>query len=867
MGDDAQYYTIDNAAAAINNGYRFDLWNYDDDTSLGINNTGQLTMTYGHEDIDYKEQGNPASGFIFNAADNVFFRRIRKLMYNQLQSLYLNRESVNCWSANSLITEFDKWQNQFPEQLWRLDIERKYLRTYQGGTERFLKSMMNGRKRYQRRQFERDQEAYIGTKYVGTAVKADQIMFRCNTPQTGVVVSPDYTLRIVPYSDMYLTVLYGNSPSPRQIRAKAGQEYEITTTLTQMDDTAILIYCASRIQALNDLSACYIHDNDFSKASKLKTLIIGNTTEGYQNTFLTTLNMGNNTILETLDIRNCPNLTGSINLSACSNLENFYAEGTSISSATFARNGKVKLAHFPASVSTLSFLNLNYLTDLVIGGYTNLETFVCEYSNIDTEDILQRSINTLQTIRILGIDWQLASTTLLNKCLSKYNAVLSGSIYISGQIRNHQLSDYAEKWPDLTVTYDSMNLVTQFLVTYVNIDENNSVLYTCYVDQGDLPPDPVRQGFIQAPTLDNTAQYVFGFSGWDNLTSPIVGTRIIKAVYSHQIRTYSVSWYARPGVLLKVLTDISYGSEVNYLDDNFTENPTWTDGETSNIYHIFTGWDKSTGYIRGDMDVYATWQTANVFPAIGTSMNDMTPVEIYGIAQAGLQDQYFEPCDYVDIMLDQDLNFSNVASIEIGKDVLLDNVPRDKFVSGGYYFNGSYARTTNITLFKKDAPAFTMVIDFQFNSIESGSTLISNHQGNTAEGFRLYCDANSNVFLQWGDQRLEVGKNQSQIRIAIRHPQNSKYLYIYKNTGSGIVYTPELRREVLLRSNVTQTNEPLTFGAVNYSTGYRNYGIATLHWCKIWYDDLGETNAFALAGGFHNTLRMEYWGKIGRAHV
>ena len=107
MGDDAQYYTIDNTAAAINNGYRFDLWNYDDDTSLGINNTGELTMTYGHEDIDYKVDGNPASGFIFNAADNVFFRRIRKLMYSQLQAMYLSRESLNCWSANSLITEFD----------------------------------------------------------------------------------------------------------------------------------------------------------------------------------------------------------------------------------------------------------------------------------------------------------------------------------------------------------------------------------------------------------------------------------------------------------------------------------------------------------------------------------------------------------------------------------------------------------------------------------------------------------------------------------------------------------------------------------------------------------------------------------------
>ena len=867
MGDDAQYYTIDNTAAAINNGYRFDLWNYDDDTSLGINNTGELTMTYGHEDIDYKVDGNPASGFIFNAADNVFFRRIRKLMYSQLQAMYLSRESLNCWSANSLITEFDNWQNQFPEELWRLDIERKYLRTYRGGTERFLKSMMNGRKRYQRRQFERDQEAYIGTKYVGTAVRADQIMFRCNTPQTGVVVSPDYTLRIVPYSDMYLTVLYGNSPSPKQIRAKAGQEYEITTTLTEMDDTAILIYCASRIQALNDLSACYIHDNDFSKASKLKTLIIGNTTEGYQNTFLTTLNMGNNTLLETLDIRNCPNLTGSINLSACSNLENLYAEGTSISSATFARNGKVKLAHFPSTVNTLSFLNLNYLTDLIIAGYSNLETFICEYSVVDALSILQNAINTLQTIRILGVDWQLADTSLLNTCVAMHSSLLSGYAYISGQIRNQELLNYSSKWADLTVEYNPNNIITQFLVTYVNDDDNNTELYSCYVDQGSTPPDPVTQGLIDTPTIPSTDQYDFTFNGWDDIEASIISNKTIKATYVSTVRSYTVRWFARAGLLLKTLNGVEYGESVDYLDGvTYTNNPTWTDGESSNIYHLFTGWDKSTGFIRGDVDVYATWETSSAFPAVGTDMKDMSVAEIYGIGQANMQSTFFEDCDYVDITLGHDFNFSNVEDDEIGTDVLLSNVARDQYVSGGYYFDGSHAYTTDIKLFDESSPAFTMAIDFQFNSTETGATLVSSHEGNTAEGFRLYYNG-SQPTLQWGDQTITVGYGKNRDIVVIRHPANSRYLYVYtpvvttsggNNTSSR--FGEEVLRNVLLRTNSTQTSEPLTFGAVHYPTGFRNYGVGTIHWCKIWYDDLGETNAMALASFPREVVRMEYWG-------
>ncbi|MFR4712279.1 MAG: hypothetical protein ACLUAL_11675 [Blautia wexlerae] len=152
----------------------------------------------------------------------------------------------NCWSDSHLINEYEAWQNQFPEELWRIHYERLYLRTYRAGTVRFLKEMMNGRGKYHLRQWERDQHIYMGTKFLHTDVKSDQIMFRCNTPKK-VVVKPDYTLKIIPYSDMYISVLYGNSPETTQVRAKAGQEYQITTDLTNMDDTAILIYAASRI--------------------------------------------------------------------------------------------------------------------------------------------------------------------------------------------------------------------------------------------------------------------------------------------------------------------------------------------------------------------------------------------------------------------------------------------------------------------------------------------------------------------------------------------------------------------------------------------------------------------------------------------
>lgn len=838
MGDDAQYYTINNTKAAINNGYRFDLWDYDNDTALGINNSGELTMTYGHEDIDYKEDGNPASGFIFNAAENVFWRRIRNLMGSQLETMYRSRETLNCWSATSLINEFDAWQNQFPEELWRLDIERKYLRTYQGGTIRFLNEMMNGRKRYQRRQFERDQEVYIGTKYLGTNVTADQIMFRCNTPQSGVVVQPDYTLRIVPYSDMYLTVRYGNSATPQQVRAKAGQEYEITTELTEMDDTAILIYCASRIQALNDLSACYIHDNDFSKASKLRTLVIGNTTEGYSNTFLTTLNMGNNTLLETLDVRNCPNLTGSVNLSACVNLLNLYAEGTAISAVTFASYGKLQKAHLPESITALSFRNINYLSDLQIASYDNLETFICEYSNLDALTILQTAISTLQTIRILGIDWTLASTDTLNACARMNSSLISGAVYISGAIRNQELLTYASLWSDLDVTYNPQNLVTQYLVTYYNDDET-TILFTTYVDRGAYPPDPYAEGWIEIPTHESDAQYVYTFDDWDGIDEAVLASTSIVATYTKTVRQYTVTWYSRAGLPLETQT-ASYGACVTYSGDI----PTRTDEESSYIYNVFMQWDKSTGFITGDTDVYAVWDRKER-PVSGRDVSTMSPAEIYGVCQSGLASTYFADKDYFDFTMGSDFTFSNVNETTIATE---------------RYFDGTQYLDTEIALFDEDSPSFTLAIDFEFlNTNETGASLVACFDETGNEGFRLRYSSNPNI--QWGDKSTDVGYKDQRGICVLRHIQGSSHLFVYSLGQADTIYSGTQNVVELVRTRDTSTDLTLCLGAVGFSDGGHDYHAkGWVHWCKIWYDDLGASVAAKLASFPHETQRMEFAG-------
>lgn len=434
--------------------------------------------------------------------------------------MYQSCESKNCWSATSLINQFDDKQNEWCEELWRLDYVRKYERPYREGNTRFLEQMMNGKKKYQRRQFERDQEIYMATKFLGTSATSNQIMFRCNTP-VGAVVKPDYTLHLTPYSDMYLSVMFGNS-SAKQVRAKAGQVYDITCPYDTMDDTAVLIYAASRIQSMGDVSTCYIHDNDFSKAERLKELIIGNITEGYSNTFLTNLVIGNNKLLEKLDIRNTPNLSTSLDFSKCLNLKELYASGSGLTGVLFANGGKISTALLPATLSSINMKNLQYLTNLQIAGFDKISTMIIENcSVVDCKTLIEQSKNA-NRVRITGINWQLDDTSLLDRIYSMkgidrngYNtdqSVLAGSVHVP-VMREKKLTEYRTAWPDLIITYNT--LVEQFTILFKNDD--GTILDTQYVDKGSSPVDPLTrdESPISKPLKASTAQFDYEFAGWD----------------------------------------------------------------------------------------------------------------------------------------------------------------------------------------------------------------------------------------------------------------------------------------------------------------------------------------------------------------
>ena len=401
--------------------YAFDMWDYDNDTALGINNNGELIFPYGKEDSDFTVDGDPASGRVFNGAGSVFWRRLRDLCTREISNIFTT-VNEQFFSANSLIEQFDTFQECYPEALWQVDIQRKYIRPFTGESldnsiERtntaFLKSMMQGRKKYQRRQWIKDQYYYFGSKYKLNNIMNDFFLMDCytgpddaliadliaqgKTEEANQYVASNWNITITPYQNMYLNADFGETSSA-PIRAIAGKPYEFVGIFPSMSNSRIYIYGASRLQALEGkakredpedpekitgaegLASLYIGRNEFQRTDKLRKLNLGSDKPTYRNTNFASLTLSvNSPVLEELNIKNCGSLTGEQNLSGCNNLRILEAEGTTLTNIILPSSSQITTLHLPSTITSLTLRSARLLNDLSV---KNKATGLQDYSNI-----------------------------------------------------------------------------------------------------------------------------------------------------------------------------------------------------------------------------------------------------------------------------------------------------------------------------------------------------------------------------------------------------------------------------------------------------------------------------------------------------
>ena len=627
--------------------YAFDLWAYDMDTALGIDNNGALVFPYGKEDGDYRTEGDPASGYAFNGAGSIFWRRLKNTFSGDLADIM--NQAKDCFKSEDLINEFDTYQNCYPEEIWRLDIERKYIRTFTGITQalsydnsvaagkqnpRFLTSMMQGRKKYQRRQWIRNQGVYFNSKYRLTDIidNSNTIEFNCTTPADieNIAVTPSYYLQLVPYQDMYLNVQVGNgnyqdsyitADGSKNLRAKAGQTYTFALGISgklSVQETRIYINGANYLSAIGNLAPMYPYSFDLRALAHIKTLNIGTDVSEYTNTKFTELKLPTfMPLLESLNIKNCHSVAGTITLSTANNIRTVEATGTAISGISLPDYTNIEILHIPSTVTALNLYGARFLTDFKVynsAGVNNYSTlyklhiYDSDYSSeVDWIDIasailskqsLQTELSLLKlSTATIGDIQELEPFNEFKSTLENNGGILElgGTIHITGAWSEIERDNYMSVWPQLIFDTSAGTKQTKHKVTYKydayedndgNI-VNGDIIKELYINDGATAPDIYSDGTLsEMPHRDPTVRvsYEFGsidalsdayipYSGWQlsgSTTSlyeaggaPIIRQdTVIETHFETVSRAYYVKWFMNedPASLVKTSTaPVAYG--------------------------------------------------------------------------------------------------------------------------------------------------------------------------------------------------------------------------------------------------------------------------------------------------------------------
>ena len=452
---------------------------YDLDTAIGLNNEGVNDFNFDietHDRIGTKNVFNGESSGLWYLVEQAYSAELEEL-YNSLRNSgkltydivmqYLNEDQIAkiCEAQYNADAEFKYISPLVDEGI------ATYLYTAQGSRLDHIKWWIYNRFNY------------MDSKYTASDYKSNYLTMRLYTPATWEEVEPNAQIKVTPYADQYVRIKYGSYDVYQ--RGHAGQEATIIPPDIIFNDTETILYGASRITSIGDLAPLYAGTIDVSKATKLTTLKIGHGGD-YSNTNLNEITLGNNTLLQELDVRNCPNLSGALDVSGCTNIKKIHATGTGLSSVKLASAGSITHLELPDSITNLTIKNQNSITNFTCGN--NISTLILENTNLDARALL--AANPVTKVRITGIDWTLNDFTLLDTIYDLVGSdengnnlphgVLAGTIRMSN-VKESIVNEYKKKFAGITFiidTYADEDYICTDFGEAITTNDGKALLYT-----------------------------------------------------------------------------------------------------------------------------------------------------------------------------------------------------------------------------------------------------------------------------------------------------------------------------------------------------------------------------------------------------
>lgn len=569
---------------------------YDMDTAIGINNEGDLVFEYDIEDTDKVNNEN-----VFTGQDSALWHNVRDAFQARRFEMYdeLRRREDIPFSFEYISKKMNDHQATWPEAIWNEDARVKYLDIYLTEGEEYFE-MCQGDKSAQRDGWLFNAFKYRDSKYQCGDSEEYTAFFRAYAPSDMTVIPFQHLWPRVDYTDSY----------PVSQRSKRNVENVLECPLDTASDTEIFLRSADRMSSFGDLSQYKADTVKFASATKLQELILGSSTEGYENHKLTAVELGNNRLISYLNVENCINLVNPIDLSQCYNLETVKAKGSALNSITFPVGGHLETLELPGTFTNFTIRNQHNIENFSMASYDLINTlWIDDTPNLPIEEML---LNTpkLDRVRIVNTTWSVSSEENLRTIFEKLkkcggldangNNTVDGKSVMTGYIEIDAISD--EFLEELNEFYKELVVIVngkaKFFVRYLNQD--NTLLHKYVASIGDNAIDPVALGIIEVPTISPTEDTKWEYKEWSSLPTNIQGPQNLIAMYDVY---YKVQFIDGDEKILNTQWILKGQGAIDPAENGMINIPTKTSDVQYN--YVYSKWTEDFSAIDGPLDVHA----------------------------------------------------------------------------------------------------------------------------------------------------------------------------------------------------------------------------------------------------------------------
>lgn len=490
---------------------------YDADSCLGLTNDGELKYGSG---ID------PDTGD-FNTSNSQLWVKLNRNFKSEIIARYKQLRRDGWFTVEKLMQYYNNdLIGKVGQKFYNEDARQKYMGG-EGEPTRAYAYLANGtRLEYTKRWLE-ERINYLDSIYEHGDYATHQATIRTN-------VRDVLKLRIKTYSPQMVMVKFSDATGSEvkkyvsndkwyEFSSAEAEAFKSTGGVVENDkDNNLGIYGTHNIMAIEGFEDLNVSHMLLGAMPKITTLELPNSKH------ITELNLDNNRMLQTLNLKKCVNLgsgssisgnnVGAINLSNCINLKYVDISGTKLTAITFNDNGGA-LEYFDASETGITDVTLQHqpylpsvkmndcrdLTSIRLQNCERLETLSVPNAKISSFNVID--CNALKTID-LSNNGQLRSLSL-DGCPNLESLNLSG---FSSESMTELMLDTCPKLKTLDISGSSFLTYITFGQDYTalkTLNARNSVLqsfrfgrrvdYPAYLDL--TPFDLTSMSFYNCPRL------------------------------------------------------------------------------------------------------------------------------------------------------------------------------------------------------------------------------------------------------------------------------------------------------------------------------------------------------------------------------